>query len=242
MLGLNRLGRHPFAVKAHFKESLVLTYSLPLEDLRPLVPDCLEIDSYQDRFGFLAVALVQTQNLRPHFFPAFMGNDFTLLGYRIFVRYRGKDGRKRRGLYILRSETDRVRMVLLGNFFTRYRYRKIKISWQDSSITSSEGLKLRRDPDAQNIELPDSSIFPDWRTARRFAGPMPFTFSYDRDSDLMTTVEGVRATWKPQPVKILEAKVPFLSELGLHHTRLANAFTVKDIPYQWKKGTTETCP
>ncbi len=66
MLGLDR---HPFAVKAHFKESLVLSYSLPLKKLRPLVPACLEIDSYQESHGFLAVALVQTQKLRPHFFP-----------------------------------------------------------------------------------------------------------------------------------------------------------------------------
>ena len=242
MLVLDRLSRHPFAVNAHFKESLVLSYSLPLETLRPLVPDCLEIDSYQERYGILALALVQTQNLRPHFFPAFMGNDFTLLGYRIFVRYRGNDGRKRRGLYILRSETDRGRMVLLGNFFTRYRYRQVGISWQDDLITSTAGLHIRRDQRAKDIALPDSSIFPDWRTARRFAGPMPFTFSYDENKNLMTSVEGVRPTWKPEPVKIMEARVPLLTELGLEEAQLANAFTVKNIPYQWKKGVTEPCP
>ncbi|MEJ6582045.1 MAG: hypothetical protein QNL33_12125 [Akkermansiaceae bacterium] len=122
-----------------------------------------------------------------------MGNDFTLLGYRIFVRYPGYDGRKRRGLYILRSETDRARMVLLGNFFTRYRYRKVGINWGGDVITSSAGLHIQRDQSAQDIALPDASVFPDWRTARRFAGPMPFTFSDDRNTNSMTTVEGVRA-------------------------------------------------
>lgn len=239
---LDRLGKHPFAIKAHFKESLVLTYSMPLENLRHLIPDCLEIDSYQERYGFIAVALVQTENLRPHFMPSFMGNNFTLLGYRTFVRYRGCDGRRRRGLYILRSETDRSRMVWLGNLFTRYQYRKVGISWQDQIITSSDGLMIRRDRDAKDIALPESSIFPDWRSARQFAGPMPYTFSFDQTASQMTTVEGVRQTWKPQPVKILEDRIPFLKELGLGDARLANAFTVKDIPYRWKRGITEPCP
>ena len=239
MLGLDR---HPFAVKAHFKESLVLSYSLPLEELRPLVPECLEIDTYQDRYGFLAVALVQTQKLRPQLFPDFMGNDFTLVGYRIFVRYPGSDGRKRRGLYILRSETDRARMAFLGNIFTRYRYRTVGIHWEEDVITNSIGLKIRRDQNARDIALPDTSVFPDWRTARQFAGPMPFTFSYDRKTHSMTTVEGVRASWKPEPVKIIEAKVPLLAELNLEEAQLANAFSVKNVPYQWKKGVTEPCP
>ena len=236
------LDRHPFAVKAHFQESLVLSYSLSLEKLRPLVPACLEIDTYQKRHGFLAAALVRTQNLRPHFFPAFMGNDFTRLGYRIFVRYQGNDGRKRRGLYILRSETDRARMVLLGNFFTRYRYRKVGITWEGDVIASTSGLYIQRDQNAHDIALPDSSVFPDWRTARRFAGPMPFTFSYDRNTNSMTTVEGIRASWKPGPVKIIKARVPLLAELGLEEARLANAFTVKNVSYQWRKGVTEPCP
>lgn len=242
MWGLERLNRHPFAVKAHFKESLVLTYAFPLEELRPLVPDCLELDSYRDQWGFLAVALVQTENLRPHFLPPFLGNDFTLLGYRIFVRFRGPDKRRRRGLYILRSETDRARMVWLGNLFTRYRYRRVGITWNDEVITSSEGLIIRRDQGAKQPALPESTVFPDWRTARRFAGPMPFTFSIDRQRGLITTVQGTRTSWVPEPVRILEAQVPFLDEIGLRGHRLANAFATKDLAYRWEKGRTEPCP
>lgn len=94
----------------------------------------------------------------------------------------------------------------------------------------------------EDVALPESSIFPDWRSARQFAGPMPYTFSFDQTASQMTTVEGVRQTWKPQPVKILEDRIPFLKELGLGDARLANAFTVKDIPYRWKRGITEPCP
>lgn len=241
MLALEKIGRHPFAVKAHFKQSLVLSYALPLDLLRAHIPSCLELDSYQERYGFLAVAAVQTQSLRPSFFPAFMGSDFTLLGYRIFVRYRGNDGRKRRGLYIIRSETNRARMVLLGNLFTRYHYRHTRISWEDHLIKSNTGLHIKQDENTSCPELPETSVFPDWHSARRFAGPMPFTFSYCRKKHLMTSVEGVRTQWKPQAIKITSAHIPILNELGLPEARLSNAFMIKNVPYYWKKGSTEPC-
>ncbi|RYY82182.1 MAG: hypothetical protein EOO15_23425, partial [Chitinophagaceae bacterium] len=78
---------HPFAVSAHFDQSLVLTFAAPKERLQHLLPECLTLDTFQDKYAFLAVALVQTRNLRPKGFPEFMGNDFFLAGYRLFVRY-----------------------------------------------------------------------------------------------------------------------------------------------------------
>lgn len=114
----NRISQHPFPVEAHFDYSLVLTYAYPVEALQPLIPDCLELDSFQDRYAFVAVAMVQTRHLRPKGFPQWMGNNFFLAGYRIFVRYRSQSGRRLRGLYILRSETNKPKMRLLGNLFT----------------------------------------------------------------------------------------------------------------------------
>src|SRR6266480_1675453 len=81
-----RLRRHPFAVKAQFRHCLVLTYALPTESLERLLPPGLFLDTYRG-FGFLAIAVVQTEALRPVFLPALFGQDFFLSGYRIFARY-----------------------------------------------------------------------------------------------------------------------------------------------------------
>jgi len=54
---------------------------------------------------------------------AWAGRDYALTGYRIFVRHRDRTGRTRRGLHILRSDTDRRSMKLGGNLLTHYRYR-----------------------------------------------------------------------------------------------------------------------
>src|SRR5436190_24146640 len=108
------LKNHPFAVEAFFENSLVLTYCVPKEELQPLLPPCLTPDTLHDRWAFIAVALVQTQGLRPKGFPGFMGNDFFLVGYRIFVRYTNTAGKNLRGLYIIGSQTDKDQMTFWG--------------------------------------------------------------------------------------------------------------------------------
>jgi hypothetical protein len=83
---LSFLKNHPFAVEAHFKSSTVLTFAVPKEQLQMLIPECLALDTFNDKWAFVAIAMVQTTDLRPKGFPKFLGNNFFLIGYRIFVR------------------------------------------------------------------------------------------------------------------------------------------------------------
>src|SRR4029450_2189263 len=108
------LQRHLLPFKAHFESSLVLAYALPASVLEPFLAPGLVLDTYKG-FGFLAIALVQTRNLRPAFLPSPMGISFFLSGYRIFTRYRTQTGLTLRGLRILRSDTSRSSMRLFGN-------------------------------------------------------------------------------------------------------------------------------
>ena len=84
---LSFLKNHPFAVEAFFERSLVLTFAAAKEEVQPLIPECLDLDVFNDRWAFIAVAMVQTTGLRPKGLPRFFGSDFFLIGYRVFVRY-----------------------------------------------------------------------------------------------------------------------------------------------------------
>lgn len=242
---MNFLKNHPFAVEAFFDSSLVLTFAVPKEQLQNLIPECLELDTFQDKWAFVAVAMVQTKSLRPKGFPKFLGNDFFLIGYRVFVRFTNNAGKSLRGLYILKSETDRKKMELLGNIFTHYNYTTTDIN-QDSQNGTTEinsnqsGFKIKIENNGnENILLPDSSPFSDWKEARRFAGPLPFTFTYSQADNNVLIIEGVRENWKPTPVKVLSYQFSFLDKLNFKETKLANAFIIKNIPYYWKKGRIE---
>jgi len=237
------LQNHPFAVEAHFKSTIVLTYALPKEQLESLLPACLTLHTHKDKWAFVAVALVQKENLRPKGFPKFMGNDFFLAGYRIFVRYTTNYGKRLRGLYILKSETDQNKMALFGNIFTHYNYSAIdiKLSQTDDLINiysekSGLDISLRKN---ENADLPNGSIFEDWKTARRFAGPLPFTFTYNKFKNKVAIIEGVRQNWIPKAIEVLKAEIGFMKQTKFKGAILANAFINENIPYYWKKGRTE---
>jgi uncharacterized protein YqjF (DUF2071 family) len=238
------LQNHPFAVEAYFKSSIVLTFAVPKQEIQHLIPECLELDTFQDQWAFVAVALVDTTQLRPKGFPSLLGNNFKLIGYRIFVRYINNNGKRLRGLYILKSETDKKKMEFLGSIFTKYNYATTDISISDTEnatfITSQNSkLHIEIDRTAQETSLPSDSPFADWKEARRFAGPLPFTFTYNKANQEVLIIEGVRENWTPQPLKISNFSIGFIENLGAKKIVLANAFEIKDIPYYWKKGKIE---
>ncbi|KAI9449982.1 hypothetical protein F5148DRAFT_1291095 [Russula earlei] len=236
---------HPFAVEAFFESSLVFTFAVPKEQIKSLIPECLTLDTFNDQWAFIAVAMVQTKGLRPKGFPSFMGSNFFLIGYRVFVRYTNNKGKSLRGLYILQSETDKKKMEFFGNIFTHYNYTTTDIRRvQQKHITEISSIKSGFNVQIENtgsdsISLPPGSPFSDWKEARRFAGPLPFTFTYNSANKEVLIIEGVRENWKPMPVRVLNYQFSFLDNLHLTEVKLANTFVIREIPYYWKKGRIE---
>lgn len=238
------LKNHPFAVEAFFESSTVLTFAVTTEQIANLIPECLKLDTFQDKWAFIAIAMVQTKDLRPKGFPKFMGNDFFLIGYRVFVRYLNKAGRNLRGLYILKSETDKKKMEIMGNIFTNYNYTTTDIqkNTKDKTIeilSNKSNFSLTLDNTEAEIPLPVHSPFADWKEARRYAGPLPFTFTYNKVANQVLIIEGVRQNWTPSPIRVIDYHFEFFDSLKIQKPILANAFAVRNIPYYWKKGKIE---
>lgn len=241
---LSFLKNHPFSVEAFFKSSHVLTFAVPKDQLEHLIPECLELDTFDDKWGFVAIAMVQTKHLRPKGFPKILGNNFFLIGYRIFVRYRNKKNKNLRGLYILKSETDQRKMQFFGNIFTHYNYTTTDINHVDKEksykiFSKKSNFQINLSKENIDIALPEKSPFADWKEARRYAGPLPFTFTYNEETKEVLVIEGVRQNWKPTPIKVIDYNFEFINSMGFKGSVLANAFVIKDIPYHWKKGKIE---
>jgi uncharacterized protein YqjF (DUF2071 family) len=241
---LYRLKRHPLPIAAHFRHSLVLTYAYPRGLLEPLLPPGLALDTYGEH-GFVAVATVQTERLRPAFLPRALGLDFFLTGYRIFVRVAHTPSL--RGLYILRSDADRRAMVVLGNLLTHYRYRLADVSCVDRNGRLEIRVRTPRHEadldvianlDSRPAALPDRSPFNALADARRFAGPLPYTFDYEHPSRAIVAVRAVREEWDPQPIAVEVREATFLASSPFRATDpvLANAFYVADVDYRWERG------
>ena len=212
--------------------------------MQNFIPECLQLDTFQDKWAFIAVAMVRTKNLRPKGFPEFTGTSFFLIGYRVFVRYTNKKGKRLRGLYILKSETNKKKMEILGNLFTQYRYSTIdveEIKNNDFKVIKSmkSGFTVKIDTSKKEKILPKNSPFENWKEARRFAGPLPFTFTYNEDKIEVLIIQGVRQNWKPKPIEIGDYNFTFLNKFHFKNCVLANAFVIENSPYYWKKGEIE---
>jgi hypothetical protein len=233
-----RLRRHPFDVSAHFRHSLVLAYALPASSLEPLLPPTLEPDRHGD-LGFVAAAFVQTERMRPSFLPSRLGLDFFLGGYRIFVRV--ADQASLRGLYILRSDTDRRLLTLFGNLLTSYSYRTVdagfRLEGETLRVDVRPGVSIAADLSRRPGPLPPTSPFASVAEARRFAGPLPYTFHHEPETGRLLSVRGLRSSWEPQPVVVDVQELAFFSpeRFGAEPV-LANAFYVGDIDYRWRRG------
>ena len=235
---------HPFNVETFFENSLVLTYAIPKNELISYIPECLELDTFGGKWAFIAVALVKTRKLRPKGFPEFTGNDFILIGYRVFVTYTNTKGKKMRGLYILRSQTNKKKMEFWGNIFTHYNYTTTDIKFTRDrnmvSVTSEKsGLDIAVRTADEDISLPPETPFSNWVEARRYAGPLPFTFTYNEKTKEVLIIEGVRQNWTPKPVEVIKDNIGFIKDKNFKGIILANAFMVENVPYHWKKGRKE---
>ena len=239
------LKRHPFPVVAFFDKVVAVSFAFPESILQPLLDEGLALDTFEG-MGFVTVALVWAKNLRPAGLPAVLGQNFFLAGYRIFTRLDDQTGRRLRGLKILRSETDQRRMVWSGNLMTHYNYRFVKQQTEESETETrvrtslphgTPTLDLSFKPPTEEATLPKNSPFKDWHTARRFAGPMPFTFSSQGDGSFVV-IEGSRQSWIPKPTIVTRWSVALFDEPPFQGTQpiLANAFTVSGVDYRWEKG------
>jgi len=244
------LKRHPIPVRAHFRHSLVLTYAFPEQLLEGLLPPGLTLDTHRG-FGFLAIAMVQTEALRPALLPAWFGRDFFLSGYRIFARYKTRAGRTLRGLRILRSDTDNRLMAFFGNRLTHCNYRVAQVSLKEDcqrlqieskTLRAKSDLHVAADLTSRPAPLPSGSPFADLDEARLFAGPLPFTFDYATETHSIVMIEGVRKNSKPQPIRVEVFKNTFFDQAPFNQTTpvLANAFHVENIAYSWQRGRRET--
>lgn len=246
---LHALRRHPFPVQAHFEHCLVLTYALPATVLRALLPPGLDLDTFgpAGETGFVAVALVQTRGLRPVGMPGAVGQDFFLSGYRIFTRFRTPAGRWLRGLRILRSDTDKRRMAMSGNLLTHYNYRFARVNFhaeqQQLAVgieTSNEEADLEVVADLRDEagRLPDGSCFASEREARRYAGPLPYTFDYEAQTHSIIAIRGRRREWHPRLVTADVRRITFLDHPPFAGSapRLVSVFHLADVPYRWDRG------
>ena len=122
---------------------------------------------------------------------------------------------------------------------TRQKY-EVQVTTQDGRAD----LHVEADISAHSTAPPAGSPFANLTEARKFAGPLPFTFDYEPQTHSIIRVEGVRQQWTPRPVPVTVHQNTFLEQDRFRGAGavLANAFYLEDVPYAWRPGIRESLP
>ena len=88
---------------------------------------------------------------------------------------------------------------------------------------------------SRQLVLPKGTPFGNWKEARRYAGPLPFAFTYNQKSKKILIIEGVKQNWKPKPIKIIEYRFSFLDAMNFEGIILANGLSLTTFPITGKK-------
>jgi hypothetical protein len=138
-------------------------------------------------------------------------------------------------------------MVIGGNLLTHYNYRKcaarvrhvdgklhIDVDDDQARVSLAASISDR----TSDPKLPPSSIFTSAKQARRCAGPLPYTFDYEKRTHGVVTILGKREKWAPRLVDVSVGQMSFFEQPCFEKTnpRLASAFYLRDIPYRWERG------
>ena len=240
---------HPLAMTARFRDLLVVTFAFPAATLEPLVPASLAVEQH-DGHGFVAVALVDLDRLRPAGLPRRLGIAARFAGYRVFVRAATVAGRTRRGLKVLHTDVNRWPLVAGMRLVTRYRSGHADIGWRQDGdrlgvrVTSPRGrsdLAVTATLTAVPDTPPPGSPFASWAQARPFAGPLPWTIAPDSSGTSAVMVKGIRDRWDPRPVAVEHTDVALFRQppFAPATPRLAAAFRLQGLDYTWTTGTVE---
>lgn len=185
--------------------------------------------------GHVAVAFVDQRDFRPRFLPRFLSYDFFMVEYLAFVTFQSSDGRRMRGLYLIRSETPSSFACIASRVFSHYNFRKI-----DLNITETETTKRFTSTKAGidvSIKLDDQqSDGHSWENYYELSKPRSFNFQHLARSGATLVIRGVLKGWAPQPAKVVRCHMDTVTSLGIRFDSPPHAIHVSEVDYLWRNS------
>ena len=223
------------AIASTFVTNSILLYSCEPSDLEPLLCPGLEVDAIGGR-GHVAVAFVDQRDFRPRGFPRWLGRDFFMVEYLVFVTYASSDGRRMRGLYLLQSDTPSVLACIGSRIFSHYRFRHI-----DLRVSEADGSRQFQSTQAGidvtvSLEPPPDRTLGEWFHFDELSKPRSFNFQHLSRSDAMLVIRGVLKGWNPQPTTVLNAELDWVTESGIEFDGPPRSLQVEDVAYLWRNS------
>jgi uncharacterized protein YqjF (DUF2071 family) len=173
---------------------------------------------------------VRLRRMRPAFLPGLFAFSYRHVAFRLLVDDSALDREAPgRGVFFVRSFTDRPLLAHAGNLLTHYRLTPAELEVDPRGLAVREGgRRLSYRKAVIGAEAPSPGLFGGWAEARAVVGAIDRSYAVDPEGGVwQTRIE--RPDWPLEPLPLAGFATDFFES-----ARLECAFRVASvIPYHW---------
>jgi uncharacterized protein YqjF (DUF2071 family) len=237
----------PFEANTIWEEALAVNVALDPAALRPLVPGVFDLDLHEGR-AFVSLTASRLKDFGVGKLPRAMRMNFYQSTYRAHITYTDFRGRKMRGCYFVRSETNSRLMSLTANLLPEFRGHQCRtypilmarngdhlLLTVDSEEDPAGKVVLLLDTSQPLAGMPAGSCFRTVRQAYDFLVDFYDAFAYHPDSAEVLVLQIDRGDWDIQVFEPLDHYLGFFSDGAFPpgSATLDSVFYFRNCPYRW---------
>ncbi|HZF13527.1 MAG TPA: DUF2071 domain-containing protein [Thermoanaerobaculia bacterium] len=225
----------PIGYRGELHDVELVQFSLDLEEAARALPPPLVPRRIAGR-ALVSLVHVRLRRMRPTFLPGLVGFSYRHVAFRLLVDDPAlappppsDPEAAGRGIFFVRSFTDRPLLAHAGNLLTHYRLTPAELAVDPRGLAVREGgRRLSYRKAVLGAEVPSPGLFGGWAEARAVVGALDRAYAVDPDGGVWET-RIKRPDWPLEPLALAGFATDFFES-----ARLECAFRVASvIPYHW---------
>lgn len=227
------LQKNPVTLSGRIEKCWLFTFRTPVEAVRSLVPDRLELLE-RNGFAFWNVVACEVAQMRPKGMPSRIGVRFRQVAYRLYVRYKPK-GTPIEGLYFLRSDCDKRLMALGGKWLTDFHFHHSPIALDADSLDVGGEMSAHAEINRSEIAtLSEGSAFDSLYQAKAVLKYKPFGISATSNCKMnVVSIQRDERKWVSKLVAVRNQQWEFFKGISAEPEI---CYEVEQVEYQWNRG------
>ncbi|MEX2315616.1 MAG: DUF2071 domain-containing protein [Pirellulales bacterium] len=236
----------PFAANTVWEHAICANVRVRPEALRPLIPPQFDLDLH-DGWAYVSLTASRLKDFGAGPVPRALRKNFYQATYRAHVVFTDFRGRKSRGCYFVRSETNSQIMSLVANLLPEFKahhcstYPILMARQGDHLLLSVDSgddpagkVVLVLDAARPLDRMPDGSCFRSIDEAYSFIVDFYDAFSYDPRTNEVFILGIERGDWHIQVLEPVDYYLGYIAAGPLAgHAELDSVFYFRDTPYRW---------
>ncbi len=215
------LKRIPIAYKGQLNDVKLINFTVSIDEVKKFVPQGIRIRSFENNLAMISMVNVKLTRMRPSFLPGEFSFAYQHIAFRLLVEDSSLNNGFNKGIFFLKSFTNKNLIAIGGNIFTNYRLTPATIVENGNQFSLEQGSQYIRY--CQNPET-HSGVNPE---LKEIIGSLDRAYSVLNNRLNVTIIQ--REKWPIEWIECNDFNTNFFET-----AKFQGAFRVKEmIPYTW---------